>query len=29
MEISPSKTKRVGFCGKNIKSVKLETEGKL
>jgi hypothetical protein len=29
MKIPPSKTKEMGFCGKNAKSVKLETEGKV
>jgi hypothetical protein len=29
MKISPSKTKAMGFCGKNIKRAKLEIEGKI
>jgi hypothetical protein len=29
MEISPSKTKAMGFCGRNMKKVELETEGKI
>jgi hypothetical protein len=29
MEISPSKTKAMGFCGRNIKRVELEIEGKI
>jgi hypothetical protein len=29
MEITPSKTKAMGFCGRNIKWVELETEGNI
>jgi hypothetical protein len=29
MRISSSKTKRIGFCGKNLQRVKIEIEGKL